>query len=150
MTKVRAIAILKNEKRRCKPYVKKKIGEDLVYEALDFAINALEQPSGVEDLIKHVCEQERWLSDAGYSTYNVDIAFKSIIRAIQNMPPVTLIFPKGATNGDMLLSMFDTATVYGIDEENDYITICIDNNFYQKFRYSWWNAQYEEKRGSEE
>lgn len=55
--------------------------------------------------------------------------------------------PNNATNGDMILTMLDTATVYGIDKENDYITICIDNNFYQKFRYSWWNAQY--KRGNE-
>ena len=57
-----------------------------------------------------------------------------------------IIVPRNATNGDMLLSMFDTATVYGIDKENDYITICIDNNFYQKFRYSWWNVTY--KRGN--
>ena len=56
--------------------------------------------------------------------------------------------PKGVTNGDMLLTMFDTASVYGIDKENDCITICIDNNFYQKFRYSWWNKTY--KRGDEE
>lgn len=52
------------------------------------------------------------------------------------------------TNGDILLSMFDTATVYVIDEENDCIMICIDNNFYQKFRYSWWNAPYQ-KGGKE-
>ena len=51
--------------------------------------------------------------------------------------------PDNATNGDILLSMFDTATVYEIDKENDYIMICIDNNFYQKFRYSWWNKSYE-------
>lgn len=50
--------------------------------------------------------------------------------------------PDNVTNRDMILTMFDTATVYGIDKENDYITICIDNNFYQKFRYSWWNAPY--------
>ena len=48
----------------------------------------------------------------------------------------------GMTNEEVILTMFDTATVYGIDKENDYITICIDNNFYQKFRYSWWNAPY--------
>ena len=54
--------------------------------------------------------------------------------------------PEGATNGDMLLSMFDTATVYGIDKENDCITICIDNNFYQKFRYSWWNSPYRKEQ----
>lgn len=52
--------------------------------------------------------------------------------------------PKDATNGDMLLAMFDDATVYGIDEEKDSITICIDNNFYQKFSYKWWNTRYRE------
>lgn len=50
--------------------------------------------------------------------------------------------PDNPTNGDMLLTIFNTATVYGIDKENDCIAICIDNNFYQKFRYSWWNASY--------
>lgn len=59
-----------------------------------------------------------------------------------------LVEEEKCKNGDMLLSMFDTATVYGIDKENDYITICLDNNFYQKFRYSWWNSQY--KRGDED
>lgn len=54
-----------------------------------------------------------------------------------------IVIPDNVTNGDMILTMFDTATVYEIDEENDYITICIDNNFYQKFRYSWWNAPYQ-------
>ncbi len=54
------------------------------------------------------------------------------------------IIPKNATNGDMLLTMFDAATVYGIDKENDCIAICIDNNFYQKFSYSWWNTPYKE------
>ena len=62
-------------------------------------------------------------------------------------PKITI--PKNATNGDVLLTMFDTATVYGIDEENDFITICIDNNFYQKFRYSWWNAPYKAESDEE-
>ncbi len=53
------------------------------------------------------------------------------------------VIPDNATNGDMILNMFDTATVYGTDKKNDCITICIDNNFYQKFSYSWWNAPYE-------
>lgn len=68
---------------------------------------------------------------------------------VMQIPTADVIeIPKDATNGDMLLSMFDTATVYGIDKENDCITICLDNNFYQKFRYSWWNEQYE--RGLEQ
>lgn len=52
---------------------------------LEEKIKALEQPLGVEDLLKQVSEQEMWLNSAGYNAYNVDIAFKSIIRAIQNM-----------------------------------------------------------------
>jgi hypothetical protein len=59
------------------------------------------------------------------------------VEDIQALPPVIPIFPNSATNGDMILTVFDTATVYEIDKENDCITICIDNNFYQKFRYSW-------------
>ena len=50
MTKEQAIAILSNEKRLCKPYVKKKMGEDLVYEALDMAIKALEQQPSDETI----------------------------------------------------------------------------------------------------
>ena len=67
-----------------------------------------------------------------------------LIKAVENGTPI----PDNATNGDMLLTMFDTATVYGIDKENDCIAICLDNNFYQKFRYSWWNAPYQ-KGGKE-
>lgn len=47
----------------------------------------------VEDLLNQVREQQMWLSVAGYTAYNVDIAFKAIIKAIQNvhesLPPVT-------------------------------------------------------------
>lgn len=54
---------------------------------------ALEQQSiedsVVEYLLKQVSEQEMWLSVAGYNAYNADIAFKSIIRSIKNMPPIT-------------------------------------------------------------
>lgn len=57
---------------------------DIRNEALDMAIKALDQQSS-EDLIKQVYEQERWLSDAGYNSYNVDIAFKSIVKAIENV-----------------------------------------------------------------
>ena len=56
-------------------------------EVLDLAIKALEQPSGVEDLLKQVCKQERWLSAAGYNAYNVDIAFKSIYTSLTHYTP---------------------------------------------------------------
>lgn len=39
----------------------------------------------VEDLLNQVREQELWLSVAGYNAYNVDIAFKSIFKAIENV-----------------------------------------------------------------
>lgn len=78
-----------------------------------------------------------------------DKMFKTLYKGINDLSPVIPIISKNATNGDMILTMFDTATVYGIDKENDCIIICLDNNFYQKFRYSWWNAQYTEKRGDE-
>jgi hypothetical protein len=66
------------------------------------------------------------------------------IERIQNALTVNAIpIPDGATNGDMIMAMFPNLTIYGIDKENDCITICIDDIFYQKFRYSWWNAPYE-------
>lgn len=84
---------------------------------------------------------------------NVDI--NSIVGAIANGTPYEerpygewIPIPENATNGDVLLTMFDAALIYGIDKENDCVTICIDNNFYQKFRYRWWYAPYE--RGEEE
>lgn len=77
-----------------------------------------------------------------YSNNTTRLSIKSCIEKIADGTPI----PEGATNGDMLLTMFDTATVYGIDKENDCIAICIDNNFYQKFRYSWWNAPYKEDK----
>lgn len=84
MTRQVAIEILKKEKS----YMLGNGGNNQA-EAFDMAIEALEQPSDVEDLIKQVSEQERWLSVAGYNAYNVDIAFKSIVRAIQALPSVT-------------------------------------------------------------
>ena len=47
------------------------------------------------------------------------------------------------TNGDIILSMFETAQIYGSDDEK--IILCIDNNYYQKFDKKWWNSPYEEK-----
>lgn len=48
----------------------------------------------------------------------------------------------GKTNGDIILSMFETTLVYGSDDET--IVLCIDNNYYQKFDKKWWNSSYEE------
>ena len=62
-------------------------------EILDLAIKALDQPSGVEDLLKQVCEQERWLSAAGYNAYNVDIAFKSIYTSLTQYTPTQKWIP---------------------------------------------------------
>jgi hypothetical protein len=73
-------------------------------------------------------------------TFDTDISMmcSDVLRVLKNCIEI----PENATNGYMLLTMFDTATVYGIDKEKDCITICIDNNFYQKFKYSWWNEPY--------
>lgn len=46
-----------------------------------------------------------------------------------------------ATNGDMILNIFETAQVYGSDNEK--IKVCIDNNYYQTFDKKWWNSPYE-------
>jgi hypothetical protein len=83
---------------------------------------------GKEDLPKLIKGEELPLSQGSKAR-----AFK--IEIIENL-----------TNGDIIMAMFDTATIYGIDKENDWIVICIDDIFYQKFRYSWWNEPYKEDR----
>ena len=98
---------------------------------------------------KEISKGEVWNPDGNGNGYHhkclIDMEFDENETYIENLKNRSIIIPNGATNGDMLLTMFDTATVYGIDKENDCITICIDNNFYQKFRYSWWNAPYKKE-----
>ena len=90
MTKEEAKLVLDNARPQTKEIDRQFYDDEDLNNALDMAIEALEQSSDVEDLIKEVSEQEMWLSDAGYNAYNVDIAFKSIIRAIQN---ISLVIP---------------------------------------------------------
>ena len=51
--------------------------------ALDKAIEALEQDSIFDKIKAEVEEQEKWLAEAGYNAYNVDIAFESVKRALK-------------------------------------------------------------------
>lgn len=46
--------------------------------ALDMAIKALEQEPVLDKIRAEIERQEKWLLQAGYTTYNVDIAFDAI------------------------------------------------------------------------
>lgn len=49
-----------------------------VYEEHKLILELLEQESMLEKIREEVDFQEKWLMDAGYNAYNVDIAFNSI------------------------------------------------------------------------
>lgn len=53
--------------------------------------------------------------------------------------------PKGATNGDMILGMNETAQVYGIDKRENIIKVCLDGIRIQFFDLDWWNAPYKQE-----
>ena len=46
--------------------------------ALDMAIKALEQEPIIDKIRVEINRQEKWLLQAGYTAYNVDIAFDAI------------------------------------------------------------------------
>ena len=52
-------------------------------ESHKMAIKALEQDSILSEARAKIEEQEKWLSEAGYNAYNVDIAFESVKRALK-------------------------------------------------------------------
>jgi hypothetical protein len=57
-------------------------------EVLENALNRikeLEKRMTKEEVIAEIEEQEKWLAEAGYNAYNVDIAFGSIIRVLRQM-----------------------------------------------------------------
>lgn len=37
----------------------------------------------IEEVLNKIETEEKWLSDAGYNAYNIDIAFKSILSRIR-------------------------------------------------------------------
>lgn len=47
-------------------------------DALEMAIQALSQESILDKIRVEIDRQEKWLLQAGYTAYNVDIAFDSI------------------------------------------------------------------------
>ena len=47
-------------------------------QALDMAIKALEQEPVLDKIRAEINRQEKWLLQAGYTAYNVDIAFDTI------------------------------------------------------------------------
>lgn len=49
-----------------------------IKEALSVAIEALEQEPILDKIREEIEKQEKWLLQAGYNEYNVDIAFSSI------------------------------------------------------------------------
>lgn len=51
------------------------------------------------------------------------------------------IFKLFEVSGYIIGNIFETAQVYGSDNEK--IKVCIDNNYYQTFDKKWWNSPYE-------
>lgn len=51
-------------------------------DAVDMAIQALEQESILDKIRAEIEKQQKWLLQAGYTAYNTDIAFDSIKRVI--------------------------------------------------------------------
>lgn len=47
-------------------------------EAFDLAIKALEQTDTLDKIRAEIDRQQKWLLQAGYTAYNVDIAFDAI------------------------------------------------------------------------
>ena len=70
MTREEASFILANIDRR--------VCDDELNEALDMAIKALEQEPILDKIRAEIDRQEKWLLQAGYTAYNVDIAFDAI------------------------------------------------------------------------
>jgi len=54
-------------------------------EALEETIKALEQEPILDKIRAEIEKQEKWLMQAGYNAYNVDIAFNSIKLALSEM-----------------------------------------------------------------
>lgn len=48
------------------------------YKSLQFAIESLEQEPILNKIKDEIDKQEKWLLQAGYNAYNVDIAFDAI------------------------------------------------------------------------
>ena len=51
---------------------------DRIEDAVEIAIKALEQESIFDKIRAEINRQEKWLLQAGYTAYNVDIAFDAI------------------------------------------------------------------------
>ena len=54
-----------------------------IYEEHKLILELLEQDSILSEARAKIEEQEKWLSEAGYNAYNVDIAFESVKRALK-------------------------------------------------------------------
>lgn len=64
----------------CETVVEKKLSKRELKRILH---NGMQAESGVNKIIEEIEFQKKWLSDAGYNAYNVDIAFDSILSRIR-------------------------------------------------------------------
>ena len=102
-----------------------------------------------EEALQKLEFERKWLSDAGYNTYNVDVAFvsiRNIIKVLCEVPAIPI--PANATNGDMIKAMFPNAKIvrglYGISGTP---LMCLNlgtgyDVHEMSFVEDWWNAPY--------
>ena len=77
MTREEAIKVIRKMLAYTDLSVRANLTSDMV-EACRLAIKALEQEPILDKIRAEIERQEKWLMDAGYNAYNVDIAFSSI------------------------------------------------------------------------
>jgi hypothetical protein len=76
---------------------------------------------------------------------NADWKYEGLELSVNELPPVTPTFSKGATNGDMIKAMFPLVEVK--EKNNGYEVYFGIGTSTQYFNHQWWNAPY--KRGNE-
>ena len=84
-----AVNVITNHLNHWKRLSKEKICDETegkeTIEALEAAIKALEQESILDKIRAEIETQEKWLAQAGYNAYNVDIALNTIKLVLAEM-----------------------------------------------------------------
>lgn len=90
---------------------------------------------------ERVIEEIKGMDNCGCITRSVN----HVCEDIRSIPPADVIpIPEGATNGDMIKTMFPNAE-YGKDILGNIFVISSVQLGHIAFRESWWNAPYKER-----
>lgn len=152
MTKEQAISILKYNSKVIHQTINGETDPNEV-EALDMAIKALEQPTTKDCLVVDDCVSRKAVLDCLTATGLKKFDFILDAREkVNNLPPVTPTFPRGATNGDVIRAMFPNIEADEIKTNTGgYIEVkyldTTDKCDATAFIKNWWNAPY--KQGDE-